>query len=636
MVRLVASMGLICWGFATTPGLCQDTAAPQDTGAPQDTAVPQDKRPVEAESSEAHAAELAAAEARIRKALEEKTDFHFRSTPLNDIARFISQLHNIPVQLDERTLNDAAVELDLPITARLRGVTLGAALELILGRHDLAYKYHNESLLITTAEERWHGEGYTRVYPIADLLGDNPQDEAEEWVELLARTQMPESWDVEGGAGAARAFRKTLVVTQSEDAHARIADLLAAVRHARKEMATGKKTPESYAVGKLAQTLAAWQPHLQKRVNLDFLKMPLPVVREYLQDLTGLPVWLDERALEDNAIPLDFPVTFRQQDISLRAALNAMLRPHDLDWYIRGEVLAITTHDVPYYETEVRIYPVADLARHRNGLYDASELIDLLRTTVRPEMWAEQGGPGEVEQTPDGKILVMAQSFAVHEEFAALLKELREKAELNPPGEPAAKADSSLKRRYVPLKDGVDAAALASVIETMLEPGRWKLPEGATRQAVVAAVPGKLVVEHVPAFVSVVNDLLAQTESAGPAPYERVYRRRTDRVFGWPLSTPTFALGDHPELTVRCYHLPRTRAANTEQGCRPGMAPPRYVPVPAEPYVQAVKKLVEPDSWVNEGPGRLIAIDNVLIVRHTPRMQHMVSETLKQLIELPN
>src|SRR5262245_4358472 len=70
--------------------------------------------------------------ATIEQALETTTTMEFPSTPLNDVCQYLSELHKIPVLLDEPELSDAGVTPDQEIRLVVAGVTMRNALELLL------------------------------------------------------------------------------------------------------------------------------------------------------------------------------------------------------------------------------------------------------------------------------------------------------------------------------------------------------------------------------------------------------------------------------------------------------------------------------------------------------------------------
>ena len=109
-------------------------------------------------------------EQKIYAALDEPVSrFEFNETPLRDVIAQIRDAHDIPVELDQKALEDAGVDLDAPITQNLSGVSLRSALRLLLGNIDLTYLVKNEVLLITTTEKAQENL-VVKVYPVADLV----------------------------------------------------------------------------------------------------------------------------------------------------------------------------------------------------------------------------------------------------------------------------------------------------------------------------------------------------------------------------------------------------------------------------------------------------------------------------------
>jgi hypothetical protein len=109
-------------------------------------------------------------EARILKELDEPTDMDFVETPLKDVIQAISIRHNnIPIQLDVKAITDAGGSADTPITFQLKGISLKAALRLMLQEHELNFIIDHEVLLITS-DTKAKEHVVTKVYPVADLV----------------------------------------------------------------------------------------------------------------------------------------------------------------------------------------------------------------------------------------------------------------------------------------------------------------------------------------------------------------------------------------------------------------------------------------------------------------------------------
>ena len=107
---------------------------------------------------------------------------------------------------------------------------------------------------------------------------------------------------------------------------------------------------------------------LDQRIDLEFVETPLREVADFLQCATQTHVRLDARALEENGIGLDTPVTFSANGLALRSGLRLLLRQLDLTYTIRDGGLQITTHDEAEQTLATKVYPVARLITSRTGV----------------------------------------------------------------------------------------------------------------------------------------------------------------------------------------------------------------------------------------------------------------------------
>lgn len=135
-------------------------------------------------------ATAAAADVKIVAALEDDTRLEFIETPLEQVVTFLQDQHDISIKLDQRALDDVGVGADSPITAELKGVSLHAALQHMLGQLDLTYSIDNEVLLITTQEVA-ESRPEVRVYAVSALLPDGA--DAAALVGMLQAALQPEA-----------------------------------------------------------------------------------------------------------------------------------------------------------------------------------------------------------------------------------------------------------------------------------------------------------------------------------------------------------------------------------------------------------------------------------------------------------
>ncbi|RLS51592.1 MAG: hypothetical protein DWH87_00185, partial [Planctomycetota bacterium] len=110
------------------------------------------------------------AEKRIYDALDNPVEnFEFNETSLRDVIAQIRDSQGIPIELDQKALDEAGLDLDTPVTKNISGVSLRSALRLLLGEIDLTYLIKDEVMLITTKEKAAENM-IIKVYPVADLV----------------------------------------------------------------------------------------------------------------------------------------------------------------------------------------------------------------------------------------------------------------------------------------------------------------------------------------------------------------------------------------------------------------------------------------------------------------------------------
>jgi hypothetical protein len=178
----------------------------------------------------------------IRQALEETTVMEFVDTSISDVVEYLKDMHKVKhphfeMVLEVKTLNDLGITPETTITKSLKGITLRAALRLLLRDLGLTYVIRDDVLLITTPENAC----YMKVYDVADLVAvkEGEQNAALDSLMGMVAKICPcpppgqSSWP--GWIGSLRsAGVAAIVVNQPEEFHDQIADLLAqlrAVRH---------------------------------------------------------------------------------------------------------------------------------------------------------------------------------------------------------------------------------------------------------------------------------------------------------------------------------------------------------------------------------------------------------------------
>ena len=179
---------------------------------------------------------------------------------------------------------------------------------------------------------------------------------------------------------------------------------------------------------------------LNSPTALALQETPLDDVVQIIQRQHRVPIRLDRRALDDVGIGTDTPITFTGRGLSLRSAIELILRELELTYQVKNESLVITTPEEAECELTTVVYPVSDLVRFRDSDdADYDTLIDMITTTVAPQAWDTVGGPGSIEgmQYQDTDVIILSQTQDVHRHIGSLLEKLRSVAQSkSPDGKP--------------------------------------------------------------------------------------------------------------------------------------------------------------------------------------------------------
>jgi general secretion pathway protein D len=104
------------------------------------------------------------------------------------------------------------------------------------------------------------------------------------------------------------------------------------------------------------------QRSLSKLIEARFNERPLGEVLDTLSKMVGVNIHLDPQGLAAEGMTTDVPVSLNlTQPISLRSALDLLLKPKGLSYVIQSEVLLITSEQTRDRNTVANVYYVADL-----------------------------------------------------------------------------------------------------------------------------------------------------------------------------------------------------------------------------------------------------------------------------------
>ncbi len=126
------------------------------------------------------------------------------------------------------------------------------------------------------------------------------------------------------------------------------------------------KKRKDYSRGMWPETKSAREREIERRLlmpipGLNFKDTTLEQVINDLADMTGVNVVPDRAALQEAGVGLDRPLTLSVHNVSLKSALNLLLRQVHLTYQIKDEALQITTEENAKGKLKRVTYPVADL-----------------------------------------------------------------------------------------------------------------------------------------------------------------------------------------------------------------------------------------------------------------------------------
>ncbi len=174
---------------------------------------------------------------------------------------------------------------------------------------------------------------------------------------------------------------------------------------------------------------------LNAKVKISFLETRLHEVLAHLQNISGVNFLLDRKALSDVGLDADEPITRELTKMSLRSALELILKDVELTYILGDESILITAGEgCP--ELVTRLYDVKDLVTvpastvdpllydTTQPVFDFASLTDLITITLAPDTWEDVGGAGAI--APFGDRLVVAQLFDIQDEIELLFVGLRQ------------------------------------------------------------------------------------------------------------------------------------------------------------------------------------------------------------------
>ena len=550
-------------------------------------------------------ADQSPSERAVAQALGRRVTLSFVYTPLDEIVADLPKRYGAPFVFDRSALNDVGLRGSEPVSIDLHDVPLPQALERLLEPNYLTWLGRDEVIFITTLEEA-ETELSTRLYPVADVLDPDSGFFHSSLIGIVTSCVAPESWDEVGGPGSVSEFPGALVVAQTREVHKKLETFLQQLR------LLNDPTCVDFQQRVTSPDVARLEGQLDEETVLVCVDTRLDDAFDFVKELHRLPnLHIDRMALNDVGLDEQTLVTVSLVGVSLRSALNAMLRDLDLSWFVRDNVLIITTLEEVETRMKIRPYRLGQITDGFGGL-DVESLISLVTSICEPESWDEVGGPGTVVAAPGG--IMVAQTHHVHDQVRHLLTELRrfrnpDEDFSQPPvrndGEKrlrqALQQEITLEVTEVPFSDVIADLSRQNDIRIYLHPS--------------------------------VSD---EAELGSATPISIVAQ---DRPLGDVLEQLCLILSGKGGLT---WNIVNESVCIAHEDILEDQSPPfRLHRVPAgmseDRAIQSITTLIAPDTWDEVGgAGSVVGIPGGLVVRNSRRVQEQVSQRLQRMRDAAN
>jgi len=314
-------------------------------------------------------------EKRIAAALERTIRLDFDDTPLNDACRILGERFAIPVEIDNKALEDVGIGVDVPVTIHAGDVTLEAGLRLMLRDLELTFHVRADVLLITTPDS---GCGPTTVvFPVNDLVGPGDGDEGHRFIELVTTVVYPTAWDFTGGPCTAELLDNRFLFVSADD------DILPEVeaffQELRQALSAGSSCLDFIGVSPATRRI---ESALQQTVSLEFEEARLSDIVQWVRNKWSINVELDGHHIDDPAVQIDTPITCGIQDAALEDGLRKMLAPRGTDVIVRDDVLWFVHPADRTWERTRRFYNVRAIVDPDFGLLDQLALMEVIQRAI--------------------------------------------------------------------------------------------------------------------------------------------------------------------------------------------------------------------------------------------------------------
>lgn len=344
----------------------------------------------------------------VPKFLSVPVTVEFKSVPLKSVFNWLQQEQSINLLVDYKALAVAKILETEPVNESLKD----APLYLLLNRLEVLGVgwYVQEDSLYITSQSVYQTLQRTQQYPVGDLFDAGYMAD-----DLLRTIRRASGGKWEGttkseDSGSLLLLGDVLFIRQTDHVQLEVSGLLKALRqHGRRTL-----TLDSPRHAELREVM-------QQKLSVDFQETPLIFAIQTIAEQMQKDIRLDRTALGKSTVRERTPVTLKLTDQKLSVVLRAMLSNLNLGWYLRDEVLWITTTDVAAGFRKSAVYDVRDLCRDQN---ESKALREAIQSQTRSD-WRPPSDAGGIIESPRPGVLVIRHTEATLNEVLQLLNDYR-------------------------------------------------------------------------------------------------------------------------------------------------------------------------------------------------------------------
>jgi len=164
---------------------------------------------------------------------------------------------------------------------------------------------------------------------------------------------------------------------------------------------------------------------LNKTIDVEFSDAPLTDVLDYLRKKTGIEIAADKKGMDDAGVTYETRINLKMK-ASTRNVIRKLLADLGLAYYVKDEVLQITSLERAKATVTTRTYYVGDLAQATDTrlpyYLSKLEMIQTLNSLVEqiksidPQSWKDNNpeAPGTIVFEPRTMSLVVSQTAEFH------------------------------------------------------------------------------------------------------------------------------------------------------------------------------------------------------------------------------